>query len=213
MSAAFDIPNMVAIKSIIGYRTGLGVEIVNRRHSFSRHLSEKAFREYFLLKSIERATEKDIPIQIHAAFGESNINILNNNPALLKEVLEHPVYKPARIVLVHGGYPYTFEAGYLASVYPNVYVDISEMIPFVPTGARQGLRNIFDMCPFNKVLYGSDGFVIPEIHWLAARMAREILATLFLEYINAGLFDQELAFQVARMFFFENAKNLYNLPD
>ena len=122
-----------------------------------------------LLRSIEEATKKGVPIQIHAAFGESNINVLNNNPFLLKEFLDHPRYKQSRLILIHGGYPYCFEAGYLASVYPNLYVDISEMIPFVPMGAYQGLSQIFDMCPFNKVLYGSDGFIIPDIHWLAAK--------------------------------------------
>ncbi len=139
--------------------------------------------------------------------------MLNNNPFLLKDLLDHPRYKQSRLVLVHGGYPYCFEAGYLASVYPNLYVDISEMIPFVPMGAYQGLRQIFDMCPFNKVLYGSDGFIIPEIHWLGAKMAKAALSSLFSHYIEAGLFDHDLALRVANMVFSETARKLYGLEN
>jgi predicted TIM-barrel fold metal-dependent hydrolase len=211
LSAALDTPNMVAVKSIIGYRTGLAVQIVERAHVMASGPNEKAFRDHFLLETLERVTQKGFPMQIHAAFGESNINVLNNNPFLLKELLDHPRYQNSRIVLVHGGYPYCFEAGYLASVYPNVYVDISEMLPFVPMGASQGLSQIFDMCPFNKVLYGSDGFVLPEIHWLGAKMAKEALASLFSRYIEADLFDHNLAFHVAGMVFSETARNLYGL--
>jgi predicted TIM-barrel fold metal-dependent hydrolase len=85
------------------------------------------------------------------------------------------------------------------------------MLPFVPIGASQGLSQIFDMCPFNKVLYGSDGFVLPEIHWLGAKMAKEALASLFSRYIEAGLFDYDLAFHVAGMVFSETARKLYGL--
>ena len=97
----------------------------------SADVREKTFRDYFLLQGLEKTIQQGIPFQIHAAFGESNINMLNNNPALLKDLLEHPRYNQATIVLLHGGNPYNFETGYLASVYPNVYVDISEMFPFV----------------------------------------------------------------------------------
>jgi predicted TIM-barrel fold metal-dependent hydrolase len=211
LSAALDTPNMVAVKSIIGYRTGLAVQMVDRARIMASDPSEKTFRDYFLLETLEWVTQRGLPMQIHAAFGESNINVLNNNPFLLKALLDHPRYQHSRIVLVHGGYPYCFEAGYLASVYPNVYIDISEMLPFVPIGASQGLRQIFDMCPFNKVLYGSDGFVLPEIHWLGAKMAKEALASLFSRYIELGLFDHDLAFHVAGMVFSETARGLYEL--
>ena len=212
LSDAFETPELVAVKSIIGYRTGLAVQPVNRRQMLSADPGEKAFRDYFLLQSLEKTIQQDLPFQIHAAFGESNINILNNNPILLKELLEHSQYQEADIVLVHGGHPYNFEAGYFASVYPNVYVDISEMFPFVPVGSRLGLSKIFDMCPFNKILYGSDGFILPDIHWLGAKIAKDALESLFSEFIDMGLFDRELALQVAKMVLSENAQKLYRLP-
>ena len=210
---AFRSPDVVAIKSIIGYRTGLHVQMVDRSWLIKSKPTEKAFRDFFLLRAMEKAREKGVPVQIHAAFGESNIDILNNNPALLKGMLDQPEYSKVQIILVHGGYPYCFEAGYLASVYPNVYVDLSEMIPFVPLGARSGMSHIFDMCPFNKILYGSDGFLIPEIHWLGAKMAKDAIESLFSEYVREGLFDSAYAMQVAKMVFCETAQRIYGLED
>jgi predicted TIM-barrel fold metal-dependent hydrolase len=211
LDQAVATPNLVAVKSIIGYRTGLAVKPVGRVQMIAAPPSEKTFRDYFLLQTLVKLKTRGLPLQLHAAFGESNIDIRRNHPAMLKNLLDHPDYRPVRIVLVHGGYPHCFEAGYLASVYPNLYVDISEMFPFVPRGALRGLADIFDMCPFSKVLCGSDGFILPEIHWLGAKMVKEALSQLFTEYLDAGLVDRDLAYQMARMVFAENAQALYGL--
>jgi len=204
---------MVAFKTIIGYRTGIEIQPVERADLLHAAASEKAFRDYFFLQTLSRAAEVGMPVQIHASFGESNIDQRRNHPGMLKWIFDQPAFATVPMVIVHGGYPHCFEAGYLASVYPNVYVDMSEMIPFVPFGSRQGLRDIFDMCPFNKILYGSDGFVTPEIHWLGARMARDSMTALLAEYIAAGLFDRDLALEVAGMVFADNATRLYRLEE
>jgi len=202
----------VALKSIIGYRTGIEIQPVERRRLKQGPPAEKAFRDYFFLRTLEKAAQSGLPVQIHASFGESNIDVRRNHPAMLKWVFDQPAFRGVPMVIVHGGYPHCFEAGYLASVYPNVYVDFSEMNPFVPLGFKKGLRDIFDMCPFNKILYGSDGFVVPEIHWLAARMARAAMADLLASLVEDGLFDIDSAFTVAKMVFEENAVALYRLP-
>lgn len=204
-------PDLKAFKSIIGYRTGIEVQPVQRGQLLDSRPGEKTFRDYFFLQTLSRASETGLPVQIHASFGESNIDQRRNHPGMLKWVFDQPAYRTLPLILVHGGYPHCFEAGYLASVYPNVYVDMSEMIPFVPFGSHRGLKDIFDMCPFNKILYGSDGFVIPEIHWLGARMARQTLTSLLSEFVAAGIFDRSLALAVANMVLWENATRLYRL--
>lgn len=203
--------NIVGFKTIIGYRTGLQVQPVERSRLLDQTPREKPFRDYFFLRMLDKTKGSGLPIQIHAAFGESNIDIRMNSPALLKWVLDQEAYRSVPIILVHGGYPRCFEAGYLASVYPNVHVDISEMIPFAPLGHVQGLRDILDMCPFSKILYGSDGFIVPDIHWLGARLAKQTLAALFSELIEAGLFKRSEAMSIGRMILADNARNLYAL--
>jgi hypothetical protein len=202
---------IVGIKSIIGYRTGLDIQERPRSDLKKNIKDEKEFRDYFLLRAIEKAIELGLPLQVHAAFGESNINLLNNNPLLLKGLLDNPKYNKIAIILVHGGYPYSFEAGYLAAMYPGVYLDISEMVPFVPLGSSQGIRNMIDMCPLNKIMYGSDGFALPDLHWLGARVAKQEIAAILAELIALGLQDQDLALATAGNIFFDTARKVYNL--
>lgn len=211
LEEAFTSPHVVALKSIIGYRTGLNVKEVSRGSLLKGVAHEKEWRDYFFLRAVEKSIEMECPIQVHSGFGESNIDLSTNNPLLLKPFLDQAKYKKSKIVLLHGSHPYSFEAGYLANVYPNVYLDLSETNLFAPYGFRQGIRTIFDMCPFNKAMYGSDGFVVPESHWLGAKVSKEELALLFASYVDDGLFDQDFAWAAARMILSDTAERVYHL--
>ena len=212
LEEAFARPNLVALKELIGYRTGLNVKEVKRASLIKDVPSEKEFRDYFFLKAVEKSIEMGCPIQIHTGMGESNIDMSTNNPLLLKGFLEDSKYKEAKIVLLHGSYPYSFEAGFLANVYPNVYLDLSAMNLFGPPYVfRDGIRRIFNMCPFNKAMYGSDGELIPETHWLAAKVGKRELAMLFATYVEDGLFDQDYALAAAKMILSDTAGKVYDL--
>ncbi|HMA59903.1 MAG TPA: amidohydrolase family protein [Halanaerobiales bacterium] len=203
--------DVVAIKSIIGYRTGLNIEKKERSLMKKENYTEKEFRDFFFISALEKAGQLNIPMQVHASFGESNIDLLKNNPLKLKSIIDDPKYSKTDIVLVHGGYPYSFEAGYLAAMYPNIYLDMSEMVPFVPLGMKKGLRDMIDMCPFNKLMFGSDGFVLPDIHWLAARMAKKEMLNIVKELIEEDYFNEKYGQEILEMVFWKNAKKVYNI--
>ena len=203
--------DIVAIKSIIGYRTGLSIKKIKKSKLKKGNYTEKEFRDYFFTLAIEKANDLNIPMQVHASFGESNIDLLKNNPLKLKNILDDPKYRNTTIILVHGGYPYSFEAGYLAAMYQNIYLDMSEMVPFVPLGMKRGLQNMLDMCPFNKLMFGSDGFVLPDIHWVAARMAKEEMVNIVEELVEKKYFNQKYGQEILEMVFWKNAKTVYNI--
>jgi predicted TIM-barrel fold metal-dependent hydrolase len=214
LEEAFASHRMVALKELIGYRTGLDVKEVKRTSLVKGVPNEKDFRDYFFLKAVEKSIEMGCPVQIHTGFGESNIDMSTNNPLLLKGFLENPKYREATIVLLHGSYPYSFEAGYLANVYPNVYLDLSAMNVFSPRYVfRHGIATIFNMCPFNKAMYGSDGEVIPETHWLGAKVAKEELSLLFAMYVDDGLLDEDFAWAAAKMILSDTAQKVYRLSE
>jgi hypothetical protein len=167
----------VGCKTIIGYRTGLEVGRASRGDAAAAWAAgdEKTIRDYFVLLTLEQCRRLGCPIQIHTGFGESNIDLRRNNPLHLKALLESEAARGVRITLVHGGYPHSFEAGYLAAMYPNVYVDLSEGIPWVVTDIQGILRRVMGIAPLNKIMFGSDGFIIPEICWIAAKLIKEAL--------------------------------------
>ncbi len=175
----------VGYKTIIGYRTGLEILPVTREQAVAAWAAgdEKTVRDYFVLLTVEKCRRLGCPLQVHTAFGESNIDLRRNNPLHLKRLLETDVARAVRITLVHGGYPHSFEAGYLAAMYPNVYVDLSEGIPWVALDTAGILRRVLGLAPLNKVMFGSDGFIIPEIAWIAARLAKEALGNLLDEMV------------------------------
>jgi len=211
LSESISKENFIGLKSIIGYRTGLAIEKVNEDVARTAYHQgdEKKVRDFFLLLALEFCRVKRKPIQIHTSFGESNINLLLNNPLLLKPLLQDEEIKQQPIVLVHGGYPYSFEAGYLCAMYPNVYCDVSEFVPLVPLGINKGLSDIMDMCPLNKIMYGSDAFIIPEFHWFSAVVFKRKLAALLDDILIQGIIDYDYALEIAEMITYKNAVDFY----
>ncbi len=201
----------IALKSIIGYRTGLRVDPEISMDKASAMADEKSFRDFFFLEAARICRQESIPFHVHAAFGESNLDLRENNPLHLKPYLDSPLGRELDTVIIHAGYPYTFEAGYLAGMYPRVFIDLSEMIPFAPMGMKRGVEDVFSMCPMNKILYGSDGFDIPETHWLGARMGKNVIGSILNEMIDAGCIDDEYGREIAGMIFHENTRKLHNI--
>jgi predicted TIM-barrel fold metal-dependent hydrolase len=80
------------------------------------------------------------------------------------------------IVLLHSSYPYTREAGYLASVYENVYLDFGEVFPMLSKeGQKSVIKEMLELAPINKLLWSSDGHWFPETYILASLQTREVL--------------------------------------
>ena len=67
----------------------------------------------------------------------------------------------AAFVLLHSSYPYTREAGYLAAMYKNVYLNFGEVFPMVSVdGQRAVIKQMLELTPTNKLLWSSR--VTPE---------------------------------------------------
>ncbi|TKA60632.1 hypothetical protein B0A55_10592, partial [Friedmanniomyces simplex] len=188
--AAIQDDEVVGFKSVICYRTGLDVT-VGRDHevnehglrSFSRHYLPEALARDFRVeakgmndalvisacKLIAAAYEQGgmpKPLQFHTGLGDNDISLLDSSPACLQPLIKH--FPTVPIVLLHSSYPYTREAGYLATVYRNVYLDIGEVFPMVSReGQEKIVRQALELTPTSKILWSTDGHHFPETYWLA----------------------------------------------
>ena len=182
-------PDLAALKSIIAYRTGLVIgrpEAGEAERSLRRvrdewqgtpgRLAAKTLLDYLLPHAAEWAAARRLPLQLHTGFGDRDLDLRLANPLHLRPLLEDgTLHGP--VVLLHTSYPYVREAAYLASVYPNVYVDISQATPLLTgPGLTRVLEELLALAPVTKLLYGSDAWAVPEWFWLAARAARRALA-------------------------------------
>lgn len=216
----------VALKSIAAYRTGLRISepsqteaevscraLHQQAHSQGRiRLTDKIFLDFCLRRALEWAGELRLPVQFHTGFGDTDLDMREVNPLHLRPLLEDKRYQKTQFVLLHASYPYVQELGYLASVYGNVYADVSLAIPFAVTDFTNIWRQILALAPFSKVLYASDGFSIPEHYWTGARWARESLASVLDELVMLGALDRKEALEAAWAILAENARRLYRLP-
>ena len=208
--------SFVALKTIIAYRCGLAVTEPERgeleacfrrvRTVAGEHprLTSRPLLNFLLLRALEWAAERGVPVQFHTGYGDRDLDLLLASPAHLRPVLEAPPYSRLKVVLLHASYPYTREASYLASVYPNVYVDWSEANPMLtPVMLRRVLEELLAQAPHTRLLYGSDAWGVPDWLWLGARAGRAALA--------ATLVDEPGRDEIAGRILRDNARELYHL--
>ena len=212
-------PGLVGVKSIIAYRAGLAIERpaagAAERALAEAHaawggrpgrLAARPLLDHLIPLAAEWAAAHDLPLQFHTGFGDRDLDLRLANPLHLRPLLEGGALAGGPVVLLHAGYPYVREAAYLASIYPNVYVDFSLAAPLLAgPGLTRVLEEVLALAPVTKVLYGSDAWGIPEWFWCAARAARRALgeALAWLPAADAGW--------VARRVQHDNAAALYRL--
>lgn len=210
------------LKSIIAYRTGLDVSPLARTpdqgyralDAIRRGLgggSMKQLRDHLLCRALELCMEHDVPMQIHTGMGDFEVNLVAARPALLLDLLRFPTYRACTVLLVHTGYPYHREAGYLANVLPRVYCDLSEGIPFAGHAAKRIASEVLEMAPLSKVVYGSDGFNVPEINFVSAQLGKQAVAQALDEIVADGGLSAAEAREAAGWILSGTARRLYRL--
>ena len=175
-----------ALKTIAAYRGGLDVVADT------------------VLAALEanEATGAPLPVQVHSGFGDSDLFLPRADPGYLKPLVER--FGDTPFVLLHC-YPFVREAGWLAHVYGNVFLDLSLTIPYVSRPA-EAVREALELAPYSKLLYASDAARTPELYFLAATWWREALAAVLPEALEPA--DAERA---ARAILRDNALALYGL--
>lgn len=222
MDDRISLDHPVVLKSVIGYITGLEV----KKHTYEEgeiayykyiqnpddRENEKVFRDFMLYDSMKLCIQYDLPLQIHTGMGNTPLcNISQMNPILLNDFLCDEENRKVPTVLLHCGYPYLRETGYLVSHFTQVYTDVSQMVYHAGLSAETGLKELLEMCPFTKLLYASDGGSLPEHTWFTAKYFKSVLSRTLDYYCQMGVFDENTAYRYGAMILSENAKKLYKL--
>jgi len=213
-------------KSIVGYRTGLGVErwpeadaqtafAAARREAQATGavwLGHQPLLDTLLHLAFEVAAAEQLPVQFHVGYGDPDADLRKANPLLLRGVLEQSAYRGMSVVLLHGCWPFVREGAYLAAVYGNAYLDLSYGIPFL---SRQEMRAVtragLGAAPTSKLMYSSDGARVPELHWLAAHDGRRLLGEVLGELAADGDLTVAQARSAGEQVLRDNARALYGV--
>ncbi len=150
------------------------------------------------------------PVQFHVGYGDSDVDLHRGNPLLLTPLLRAIQPTGVPVMLLHN-YPYHREAGYLAQVFPHVYLDAGLATHNLGARAPALLAEALELAPFGKFLYSSDAFGLPELHYLGAALFRSALSTFLRTGLDEDLYDERTVARLARMLCADNARRAYQL--
>lgn len=192
-------PDVVGFKSIICYRGGLDIprdaagvqekstlafqsmiELFDKSIDPFKRPEQLPFNQslvHLTARLISQSESKHKKgIQFHTGLGDNDIILTKSSPAHMQPFISQ--YPTVPIILLHSSYPWTREAGYLATMYPNVYADIGEVFPFLNQDGQEGiLRQILELTPWSKVLMSTDGHSHPEMYLITLREIKSVMKT------------------------------------
>lgn len=218
--AAAD-PELVGFKSVIAYRTGLDVGDPSTEEcarAFERWRSggfvesredAKPVRDALLRRTLAVAGEAGHPVHVHCGGGDPAIVLAHARPQDLFPLLSEHAAQP--VVLIHSGWPWLEEATYIASVLPQVYLDMSITMPWGTLAIDGKLEVLLGAAPPAKVLYGSDEASEPEVLWLAAQLGREALGRVLGTAIERRWLDEAEARRIGEGVLAGNARRLHGI--
>ncbi len=158
------------------------------------------------------AIDAALPLQFHVGFGDPDVRLHRSNPSLLHDFLlaSEPAGTP--VLLLHC-YPYHREAGYLANVFSHVYMDVGAILNHVGARSATVLAEALELTPFGKMLYSSDAFGLPELHYLGAIGFRRDFARVTGAFVTDGWWPAADVHRVAHLIGSANAARVYRLGD
>lgn len=211
--------NNRGFKSVIAYRTGLDVRPWSRDEAGRNYeayqrdpaANIKPLMDFLCLRAMERTIEFNKVFQVHSGMGDLDIIAEKAHPLCIIELFKKPPFSELKFVLVHAGHPWVMEAAQMCALLPNVYMDVSMGVPFYSFGMDLRLLEALEAAPIDKILYGSDGFLLPEIHWIAGKLFKESLQSVFDQLIEKKQITQSQAQDSAEKILYKNATQLYTI--
>ena len=214
-------PNCVAYKSIVAYRTGLdvgGPSSSEAAEAFARWRADdwretrghaKPVRDFLIRRTLAVAKANDRAFHFHCGGGDPDIDLAHASPKGLFPLLVDVQHQP--VVLVHSGFPWVEEGAFIASVLPNVYLELSELIPWGWGQVEPALDLIVGSVPAAKIMYGSDEAGEPEGFWVAALMARAALQRVLGRLVDRDYVAVDEAQRLGRLILADSCRGLHGL--
>jgi predicted TIM-barrel fold metal-dependent hydrolase len=213
----------VGFKSIIAYRYGLDFDpekpsesevaaaaaewIAEIEATDKIRLSHPVLLRHVLWEAVSHKK----PIQFHVGFGDSDINLHRCDPTQMTEFIRRTVDTGTNIMLLHC-YPFIREAGYLAHVFPHVYLDTGAAINYTGPEHQSLIRHSVEMAPFGKVLFSSDAFGLPELYYCGAAIWRSAIGNTLQGWVDSDAMGEADARKYLTWMASENAHRAYKLP-
>lgn len=134
---------------------------------------KKNLNDKLLFPTLEIASKYKVPILMHSGYpppGTKKNVLTYSNPVVIDEFINS--FPKAKIIIAHMGFPWTDIAIALATQYPNVYLDISNLTYMMPDHLKSLLIQAKEITGTDKILFGTDGF-LPEMIEIAVNYFKD----------------------------------------
>jgi uncharacterized protein len=212
----------VGFKTVAAYRGGLlleparpsAAEVAAAAAQWLREIDAGAparlENRVLIRHGIWAAIDIGLPLQFHAGFGDTDSRLAESDPALLHDFLVASQPAGTPVMLLHC-YPYHRQAGAMANLFPHVYMDVGVALNYAGARSATVLAEALELTPFPKMLYSSDAFGLPELHYLGAVGFRRDIVTVTGAFVEDGAWSAADAERVAVMIGSGNARRVYQL--
>ena len=103
------------------------------------------------------------------------------------------------------------ESAYIASVLPNVYLELSELIPWGWGQVEWALEMLVGTVPAAKLLFGSDEAGEPEMFWVSALLAKRALERVLAGFVDRDYLSTADAERLGRLVLADSCRALHGL--
>jgi uncharacterized protein len=207
----------VCLKNVLAYSRSIDFDDIDydtARKIYDKNgvrdkTENKHLQDFIFHHIIQQSIKLHLPVQIHTGYLAGNRGWLDNGQPmkLLNLFIKYP---EAKFILFHGGYPWTGDYVALGKQFSNVYLDLVWLPQISKTAAIRTLNEMLDAMPYNKIMWGGDVLVIDDAVG-SLELGKEVVATVLSDRIDKGWMTEEVAFDVARHIFRNNAMEIFRL--
>ena len=121
---------------------------------------------------------------------------------------KHKFYA-TKIVFLHESFPFTRNAAIMAYNFPNVYLDLSQTLPWQSLLFPRCLEDALSITPHDKIVLGTGQHWYAEMAWIASYIAKRSMERVMTTFVEDGLLSEAQAKRSARLVLGENGMKLY----
>ena len=147
---------------------------------------------------------------MHIGYGDSDIVLHRCDPTQMTGFIKATVDSGIQLMLLHC-YPFIREAGFLAQVYPHVWLDTGAAVNYTGLASEALVRQSMEMAPFSKVLFSSDAFGLPDLYFGGAFLWRRAVGRILGEWVGDDGMGAADAQRYLAMMAGDNAQRVYGL--
>jgi uncharacterized protein len=208
------------LKSIAAYRSGLAIrrweasdaeDALERQRALGiTRVQEQELVDFLLLRALPIARRDDMPVQLHAGYGDRDLDLRLVNPLHLRGMLSSEEAQGVHFVVLHAAWPFVREGAFMTAVYANVTLDIATCIPPLGHAALlEAWRCALSVGATNRIHASTDAAGLAEHIALGATRARSTLGHVLGELVASGELSVGQAERSGEAILSGNSRRLY----